>query len=55
MPSPAAVAPLAAAATAAPVPVSGMLSISEERLRMKLFSGKLCSGVASQEKGKAWV
>lgn len=56
VPSPAVVAPLAAAAAAAaPVPVSGMLSISEERRKMKIFSGKLCNGIASQEEGKAWV
>lgn len=54
-PSTAVVAPLAAAASAAPVPVSGMLSISEERRKVKLFSEKLCSGMASQGKGKAWV
>lgn len=58
-PSPEVVAPPAAApaaaAPAAAVPVSGMLSISEERLRIKVFSGKSCSGVASQEEGKAWV
>lgn len=50
-PSPAVVAALAAPAD----PVSGMLSISEEQLKMKIFSGKLCSGIASQEEGKAWV
>lgn len=55
VPSPAVVAPLAAAATAAPVPVSGMLSISEERRKMKIFSGKLSNGIASQEEGRAWV
>lgn len=54
VPSPAVAAPLAAAAAAAPVPVSGMLCISEGRRKMKIFSGKLCNGIASQEEGKAW-
>lgn len=46
-----------AAAAAAAVPGSGMLSISEteERRKMKIFSGKLYNGIASQEEGRAWV
>lgn len=51
-PSPPAAA--AAALAAAAVPVSGMLSISEERRKVKIFSGKLDRGVASQEEGRAW-
>lgn len=54
-PSPVVVTPPAAAAAAATVPASGMLSISGERRRMKIFSGKRRSGVASQEEGGAWV
>lgn len=35
--------------------VGHALSISGERRQMKIFSGKLCSGVASQADGGAWV
>lgn len=39
-----------------PTPCRALLSISEERLKMmKIFSGKLCSDIASQEEGKAWM
>lgn len=53
-PSAAVVAPLDAAA-AAPAAVSGMLSIREQRRKMKLFSGKQRCCVASQENLEAWV
>lgn len=53
-PSAAVVAPLAAAA-AAPAAVSGMLSIREQRRKMKLFSGIQRCRVASQGDLEAWV